>query len=167
MYNYKITKYKNKKEIFNEWTSISDIGKSFNGKKFLYEEYIKIENNYIETILMFIKINDIKYMLIDGLEEYGYNIDEYDEYDLQIKKIITKVQNKMKINIKDISLLARAILREKIWAKIYFEDKLYIHFGYDYYMYIGSKQKPSKQLIEKINIFGLEVENMISPYING
>lgn len=169
MYSYKITKYcfKNKdkaeKEVFNEWTSISDIGKIYNGKKFLYEEYIKTENNYIETILMFIKLNNVKYMMVDDLEKHTNRTIVYDKYDFQIEKLIKKVQNKMKINIRDINLLSRAILRERIWAKLYFNDELYIHFGYDYYMYIGSKLEPKKE-IEQIKKFGLDIEPMISPY---
>ena len=170
MYSYKITKYcfKNKdkaeKEVLNEWTSISDIGKTYNGKKFLYEEYIKTENNYIKTILMFIKLNNVKYMTVDDLEKHPNPTVVYDEYDFQIEKLIKKIQNEMKINIFDINLLSRAILRERIWAKLHFNDVLYIHFGYDYYMYIGSKQEPKKE-IEQINKLGLEVEPMISPYI--
>ncbi len=167
MYSYKITKYclKNKieKNCFDEWTSISDIGKKYNGKKFLYEDYIKIEDSYIKVISMFINLNNITYVTIDELEKHTSNKEIYDEYDIQIEALINKVQNKMQINICDIDLLARAILREKMWAKLYAEEELYIHFGYDYYMYIGSKLEP-KEEIEHINKLGLEIEKMDSPY---
>ena len=41
---------------------------------------------------------------------------------------------------------------------------MYVHFGYDYYMYIGS-EKPLEKEIDSINRSGLFVENMVSPYI--
>lgn len=149
MYSYKITKYYSKNKIdhiYDEWTSIYDIGKEYGEKIFLYEEYIKTEDKYIETILSFVNLNKIKYMTIEGLEKNALDKIVYDEYDLQIEGLISNIQNKQKIDIDNIGLLARAILREKIWAKLYNSDKLYIHFGYDYYMYIGSKAKPKKKL---------------------
>ena len=86
MYSYKVFKYKikNKNEIINEWTSISDIGKEYNGKQFKYEEYIKTENTYIEAINMFIKLNKIKELTIDELEKYNDDKLIFDEYDFQI-----------------------------------------------------------------------------------
>lgn len=125
MYNYKITKYslenKGKTEnIFDEWTSISDIGKKYNGREFLYEDYIKVENSYIEAILMFINLNDIKYITIDELEKHTSNKDIYDEYDIQIEDLINTVENRIQINICDIDLFIRAILREKNLGKTIF-----------------------------------------------
>ncbi|MBP3800959.1 MAG: hypothetical protein J6I85_02855 [Clostridia bacterium] len=166
MYNYKISKYKieNRKEIINEWTSISDIGKEYNGKEFKYEDYIKTENAYIEIIFMFIKLNNIKKITIDELEKYNDDKLIYDEYDFQIQKLIRKLKNKMELEICDIELYIRAILREQIWAKLYSSDELYIHFGYDYYMYIGSKVEPKKE-IKEIEKSGLVIERQISPYL--
>lgn len=166
MYSYKVFKYKikNKNEIINEWTSISDIGKEYNGKQFKYEEYIKTENTYIEAINMFIKLNKIKELTIDELEKYNYDKLIYDEYDIQIKELIKKVKNKMKIKTSDIELFIRAILREQIWAKLASSDEFYIHFGYDYYMYIGSKAEPQKE-IEQIEKMGLVIEKQLSPYL--
>ena len=166
MYNYKVFKYKikNKNEIINEWTSISDIGKIYNGKQFKYEEYIKTENSYIKVILMFIKLNNIKTITIDELEISNNDKLIYDEYDIQIKVLIKKVKNKMKIKTSDIELFIRAILREQIWAKLASSDEFYIHFGYDYYMYIGSKAEPQKE-IEQIEKMGLVIEKQLSPYL--
>lgn len=166
MYNYKISKYrkKNKNKIINEWTSISDIGKVYNGTQFKYEEYIKKENSYIEVILMFIKLNNIKKLTIEELEIYNNDKLIYDEYDLQIQNLIKNVKNKIEVKTSDIELFIRAILRERIWAKLYSGDELYIHFGYDYYMYIGSKVN-SKEEIKQIEKMGLVIEKQISPYL--
>lgn len=32
--------------MYDDWTSISDIGKSFNGKIFSAKDYLKVENQY-------------------------------------------------------------------------------------------------------------------------
>lgn len=59
----------------NEWSSLYDIGKTFNGVQFTLEEYLKVENNYITTY-----ISLLKYFNTDTLEvvnlENSFTIDE-------------------------------------------------------------------------------------------
>ena len=166
MFNYKISKYKikNENETTNEWASISDIGEKFNGKQFKYEEYIKTENAYIKAINIFIKLNNIKELTIDELEKYNYDKLDYDDYDFQISQLVKNIKNKMNVKACEIELFIRAILREQIWAKLYCSDELFIHFGYDYYMYIGSKKNPKKE-IKQIEKIGLVIEEQVSPYL--
>jgi hypothetical protein len=37
----------------------------------------------------------------------------------------------------------RLILREVLWCKLIKADRFYVHFGWDYYMYIGSTSPSS------------------------
>lgn len=59
---WRITKYdptkRNSQGWFLEetWTSFSDIGKLYEGKKVTYDEYVYVENLYISAILEFILV---------------------------------------------------------------------------------------------------------------
>lgn len=56
----------------------------------------------------------------------------------------------------------RGILREKYWAKLETKNA-FIHFGWDYYMYIGVPGAP-KQASAYAATNGLFVEEFESPY---
>ena len=72
------------------------------------------------------------------------------------------IKKRQSIKKEVISQVARLALRENIWAKLESKD-MYIHFGYDYYMYIGST-KHCNNMISKIEESGLFVEPFVSPY---
>lgn len=157
MYSFRITKYnpcfRNEKGIYTqteEWTSISDIGKIIFGKEFTMEAYLDIEQKYIQSVQLFIdemKINDLK---VSGLEIY----EENDVF----------ISEGMKVNRHQALLIIQKMLREELWCKLK-QIGFEIHVGYDYYMYIVTKVKPQKTTIEKINQFGLFVEEVESPYL--
>jgi hypothetical protein len=61
--------------------------------------------------------------------------------------------------------VCRLVLREILWCKLESENGFYIHFGYDYYMYIGGPA-PSENSIAYGRQQGLFVEEMESPYLD-
>ena len=64
-----------------------------------------------------------------------------------------------------IESVSRLVLREIIWCRLGAESDFYIHFGWDYYMYIGA-QKTSEKLLRAIGQLGLFIEEMASPYLD-
>lgn len=167
----RITKYNPKNRntngeyLLNEWTSISDINRLIDGKKLTKNEYIEVENNYILTIKLLMKNNGITKLFIRDLEkntslnEVMENRNKFPElYSDEIINFFNNVENNMEININQIELISKLILREHLWAKIENENNFFIHFGYDYYMYIGNIELP-----ENIDT-GLFIEEIESPY---
>ena len=59
---------------------------------------------------------------------------------------------------------ARLALREEAWGKLVVPGKAYVHFGYDYYMYIGVPSKCDRS-IAIARDRGLFVERVRSPYL--
>jgi hypothetical protein len=55
-------------------------------------------------------------------------------------------------------------LRSLIWCKLEEPGRFFIHFGHDYYMYIGS-ESPSPASIDYAGQICLFVEPMTSPYL--
>lgn len=50
MKKYKISKYDYSSNYTEDWISIWDIGREYNGKILTYSDYILTENKYIELI---------------------------------------------------------------------------------------------------------------------
>lgn len=156
---WRITKYnpvfRDNKGTFlkDEWTSFSDVGKIFNGKIFTMEEYIKYENSYINSIIWLMECNKIDKLKIVGLEKY----EDCDG--------IKSINNGMTLSTEQIREVALYILREKMWCKLEFNELFYVHFGYDFNMYIGSNETCEEILnqIKRINLF---VEVLHSPYLD-
>lgn len=135
-----------------DWTSFSDIGKSFNGKIFDVNEYNKYEQAYIETALSFLKESKINKLLISDLENNHLN------------SRYSNLQNNRVLDSNElISQVIKSVLREDFWCKLINQNNFFIHFGYDYYMYIGTNIKCEKSeiLLTRNNLF---MENITSPY---
>lgn len=153
-YNWRITKYNPEFRDSNgnyqkdEWTSFSDIGKIFAYEELTIEEYLKYESLYINAIVKLMDGSGVKDLRIVDLEVY--------EDDKQ-------VDNRMVINAEGLKVIVPEILRERLWCKLE-NNNFFVHFGYDYNMYIGSNVACTNEL-SLIEESGLFVEEFTSPYI--
>ena len=169
MYTWRITKYnplyRNSSGDYTnqEWTSYSDIGKHFGGKQFNFEDYIEIENKYISTVLQFMNCLHLQEIEIRELEKYETDISYDENIDREMSNLLKNIKDKATINIAVVPHLCKLILREHLWGKLVVNSTLYIHFGYDYYMYIGSSKK-CDMVLEKVSHNGLYIEECQSPY---
>src|SRR5438876_10123615 len=74
MFGWRITKYdpayRNAAGAYlkDEWTSVSDIGKSFDGKALTVEEYRSVENAYVSTALRFLSEANLNCLNVTSLE---------------------------------------------------------------------------------------------------
>ena len=165
MFGWRITKYNPQFRddrgayLKDEWTCYSEIGRKFEGKEFTLEEYLKTENAYIQAVLLFMEDLSIDSLRISLLVKNGKIR----------KKVITddKIEliNNTYVNKERIAYIIQLILRNKIGCKFEIND-MYVHFGWDFYMYIGSIKKPSGSTIKEIEKMGLFVEEFESPYLN-
>lgn len=151
MTEYRITKYNpanrvNGVYMKDEWTSFSDIGKVFGGTKLSQDVYLKTEQAYIDCCVALIKKAQISNLSIEQAEYYAENV-----------HFPSSISNE-----KDIRQVITACLREQCWLKLIAKD-FFIHFGHDYYMYIGSLL-PVESVAEIISQHGLYSEQHASPY---
>ena len=151
MTEYRITKYNptNRSEgiyMANEWTSFSDIGKVFGGTQLSEDVYLKTEQAYINCCMELIAKAQISTLSVEQAEYYaeGVLFPASISEDEEIRQVI------------------KACLREQCWMKLVAEG-FFVHFGYDYYMYIGSTLVAED--VEKIAAHnGLYCEQCQSPY---
>lgn len=148
---YRITKYnprfRNSDDVFlnHEWTSYSDIGKTFNGAVLSKGDYIKVEKQYIDFCINI--MNRLKISTVTIIE-------------LESHHIIGRWKKGMKIsNTSKLRRFFRDCLREKYWG-IITHDKLTVKFGYDYYMYVKTSMdnEQIKQIAESFSLFCEEID---------
>ena len=125
MNEYRISKYdltyrKNGVYIKEDWTSISDIGKVYDGNLFTLEDYLIVEDSYLRFIHILCTELDVHDIKINGLEDY---------------KNKCKYVQASTLSINDVLQISRGCLREEYWCRLE-SDQIFFHFGYDYYMYI-------------------------------
>lgn len=167
MFCWRITKYnsayrdENGSYIADEWTSFSDIGKNFESGKLTFDDYIKIEDAYIQAITYFMDCLGIETLQITDLE-IGAKPSGNQFYSPEMMHVLDSLSDGKKVAKEQVGIIVRLVLRENIWCKLAAES-MYVHFGYDYYMYIGSK-KPCDGAVNKIEQSGLFVEPFVSPY---
>jgi len=158
-YKYRITKYnpqnrdKNGHYLVNEWTSFSHIGQAFDSITLSEEEYYRFEDAYISSAVSFLQEAGIDALRITQLE----NSQAYQEARLDIRRDKT-------YTLTEAETLFRLVLREKIWCKFEWQDKAYVHFGWDYYMYLGVPCN-CLESIRHAGQKGLFVEPFDSPYL--
>jgi hypothetical protein len=160
IYQYRLTKYSPEKRdqagnyLEDEWTSFSDIGKTFDNKVFMEKEYYQVEDAYISVIMSFLDEAGIDKLSLTYLE----NTQGYQEPKL-------KIQVGREYTLQEVERLFRLVLREAIWGKFEGQSKAYVHFGWDYHMYLGLPVHCPNALsyAKEKSLF---VEPFVSPYLD-
>lgn len=167
-YCWRITKYTPKKRnpqgwfITDTWTSYSDIGSLYQEEKFTYDEYIRVENLYINAIIQFMKCLNIFHLQVKCLENYDRINEDLSVNKAEVMFVETLKENDL-LSLEQVKMASKLILREYFWCKLISKYKMFVDFGYDYYMYIGCRLA-CNDTIQKIRESGLYVENFESPY---
>lgn len=151
VFEYRIAKYDPANRIdgryaVDDWTSFSDVGKSYGKTELTYEEYLKTETAYIDCCIDLLSKARILSLAIEQAECYSE--------DILLPSSISDVS--------EIRVIIASCLREQCWFKLTSKD-FFIHFGYDYYMYIGSVL-PTAIVEETARKNGLFCERCPSPY---
>lgn len=152
MFEYRVTKYnpdvRSEGRQYSEWTSISDIGATFDGQVLTQSAYEEVEAAYISVATAFLREAEAGSISIRGLEDRKDNAVAYAEggrfAPMEARAIMAQV------------------LREELWCRLE-GDKGFVHFGYDYYMYVGV-EKPCPEAQRLAAQLGLFVEEMRSPH---
>lgn len=137
-------------QVFDEWTSIYDVGTVYNGTKLTMTEYERVETEYINFV-------------VDVLESSGINEVKIAYIEPGKKRCWRK--NKT-LNIESVRQFIRDCMREYCWGQITAKDFIW-EPGYDYYMHIGTELSLAdmQKIAQKRHLF-IEVwkEVAVAPY---
>jgi len=167
-YCWRITKYDPKKRnsqgwfLEDTWISYGDIGRSYQSEKLTYDEYVRVENLYINAIVQFMMSLNVSHLQVKYLENHG-SINEDPSVDKTEVMFVNTLKENDLLSLEQVKMVSKLILRGYFWCKLISKHKMFVHFGDDYYMFIGSRSE-CKDTLEAIRKSGLYVENYESPY---
>ena len=138
-----------------EWTCFSEVG-----TKVSMEEYQKQEEKYLHAITTFMAEMGLNRVYVIALEQWSDEVrNQYAE------EFLSKIWIGKAVTMQEVRELARLTLRNAIWCKLGFKKQFFVHFGYDYYMYIGASKDCTKAK-EVVKETGLFIEDFKSPYLS-
>ena len=152
MFEYRITKYdpsvRNSGGTYTEWTSVSDVGRSFNGTPLTMPKYRRVERAYVVSAVEFLRESGVESLTVRCLENRGDAVLTFGNGDV--------------VSLEQIATIIPQLLREEFWCKLEGSDS-FVHIGWDYYMYVGVPRPCaiSQQLAASLGLF---VESFRSPY---
>lgn len=127
----------------DEWTSVSDIGKCFNGDVLTKEEYFAVESNYVDAVCEILQVTGTDSQTIEYIEKDDEWIEKQmenskiPEQDLPLLPVAKSLREGQTIGLMEFRDAMRLCLREYIYAVFTNRARnLKIEFGYDYYMYV-------------------------------
>lgn len=176
MFRYSITKYnpeyrEDGEYLKEEWISIHDIGKQYDGEIFTEDEYKRVEDAYVEAIklimvhleISFLKVFDLMRSFEDDF--FLENVTEYKNlYEERIVNGYFEIKNGAKYDINSVDILIKLMLREDIGSSIIYKKSIFhkkiieVFIGYDYLMGVHTAIKLEESLIKEIEKMGLFVE---------
>jgi hypothetical protein len=155
MMHWRVTKYdpayRNSSGAFQQedWTSFDDIGRAFCGKILTMADYEKVEARHVSSCIHFVQEAGLSELIATDIEKNTLDFD---------------LAEGMVINLHELPRVVRAILRCQVWCKLEVRPLFYLHFGYDYFMYVGC-QRDLTASIYFATRNGLFVEDCASPYL--
>jgi hypothetical protein len=155
MFEYRVTKYdpahRDASGAYrrDEWIMFSDIGRSFGGVVLTAEQYRRVEDTYVAAALTFWSEAGRPALTVRALENQRGAVDAPPEGSVLDDEV-------------RLSDVIRRVLREEFWCRLE-ANAYFVHFGWDYYMYIGVSDACSKSCAFAA-ASGLFVEQLVSPY---
>ncbi|MGO1070818.1 hypothetical protein [Lysobacter sp. CA199] len=154
MHEYRITKYDpalrddSGAYLGEAWTSIGDIGRSFDGVVLTEAEYRRVEAAYVDTAVEFLHEAGVAALTVRGLENHRDAPIAFGEG--------------AALPLEQVGDWLRRMLREQFWCRLESDDA-FVHVGYDYYLYVGVAG-PCPRALRSAAGRGLFVEAFASPY---
>ena len=80
-------------------------------------------------------------------------------------EFLSKIWVGKAVTVQEVRELAKLTFKNAIWCKLGYKKQFFVHFGYDYYMYIGASEECTKAK-EVVKETGLFIEDFKSPYLS-
>lgn len=155
---FRVTKYDPRERdewgrfMREDWTGFGDVGKEFAGVVLTLAAYAEVEGRYLGAIAEFMRLAGVDSVEVQGLEHRGV--------DRQLDAAAALVAEGQRLDRAQALEVAQLNLREALWCRLVGAGGFYVHFGWDYYMYIGGDALPAAPP----EIAGMFVEAFASPY---
>ena len=147
MVGFRVTKYDPSLRLPNgnysrdEWTSASDIGRECDGRIFTCSDYLRVETSYVDAVRSFLEASELRSLRVADLQVNEITAETLaSELVEETRAQAATVVDGMVVRGEDLGWIVRLALREALWCRLKGDHGFYVHFGYDYYMYVGSEK---------------------------
>ena len=137
-----------------DWTCFSEVG-----TKVSMEEYQVMEEKYLNAITTIMAEMGLNRLYVNALEQWSDEVENQNA-----NEFLTKIWVGKAVTVQEVRKLVQLTLRNAIWCKLGIKKQFFVHFGYDYYMYIGAS-KDCTEAKEVVKETGLFIEDFKSPYL--
>jgi hypothetical protein len=154
MREFRITKYdphlrdERGRFLKDDWTSVSDVGRTFLGAELSLERYKTVELAYISVVQHFLEEAEVDFLQARGVENH--------------RSADGVPQEGSLVRHESIPAVVGAMLREEFWCRLE-STHAFVHVGYDYYMYVGVSHE-CQNSVKFAQEQGLFVESFVSPH---
>jgi hypothetical protein len=123
----------------DEFISAYDVGRSFDGQVLTAAAYVRVEDGYVAAVRQLLHASGIGSLEIQNFEDHR----GVARLDAEIERLRPTVWGNIddgeRVTGAQVENVVRLALREQLWCKLCGDAGVYVHFGYDYYMYLGSE----------------------------
>jgi hypothetical protein len=154
MPSYRITKYdpalRDADGAFPgpDWTSVSDVGSAAGVQGILtMDEYLAVESAYLESVRRIMGAVGVNELRATDVDTRARSHGQLDEGQILSGPALDDAM--------------RACLREEQWCRLQGEGGFFVHFGYDFYMYVGFTRTLTLPELPR----GIFAEASESPYL--
>lgn len=132
----------------DEWTHFADVGRVLGGRRVTLEEYEEVERAYVRAAIALLREAAVAGLYVRDLEDSAG---------------AGALTEGVYVATDDLEEVVQSLLREAYWCRLE-GDGAYLHFGWDYYMYVGVPATCPDAIAEATSL-GLFVEPFVSPYL--
>ena len=154
VFEFRVTKYnpahRDRRGAYtrDEWTSVRDIGREFEGTVLTEANYRRTEDAYTFAAVAFMREAGVPSLAVAGLENHA--------------AVSLPFADGSVLGLSEVGAVIGQVLREEFWCRLEGTDA-FIHVGWDYYMSVGvTFACPSTVTFARQ--LGLFVEPFRSPY---
>jgi hypothetical protein len=133
----------------DDWTAVSDVGGTFNGEVLTLHKYLEVEARYLRVVAAFLAEAGVQAMKALDVEFYGACWWPKPGESLAALETVDVV---------------REMLRERGFCRLAGPCDVYVHVGYDYYLYLGGDVSCEKTLHVAADASLFVDERFTSPY---
>ena len=171
MHEWRITKYDPARRdasgafLGDDWSGWSDIGNSFGGRELTPAAYLEMEDRYVAVARAFFREAGVPTVTVKGLEADVAPVPRAIEFGLAalLDEGAPLIEGR-RLTEDGVGRAVRLMLRELLWCRLEAAGRFFLHVGYDYYLYVGSRTDLPES-VDQARLLGLHVEEFDSPYL--
>jgi hypothetical protein len=133
----------------DDWTSVNDVGDIFGGEVLTLRRYLEVESHHLEVVAVFLAEAGVDHTIVRGPERHEARW--------------WPVEGEPLARLESVDVV-REMLRERGFCRLEAPKDVYIHVGYDYYVYMGGDVPSDRTRLAAAQV-GLFVDSpFASPY---